>query len=118
MGLHQKYNKFDTSFERVSFNITKPWPFDENTSLIISLFMNIRDEINLRVNQIENTTQYESDWFVDIKTDEESIKKVIKDIKNKTIPLFNRDKIIDYEKYTYVRKSEDGPISLYVKYTM
>ncbi len=69
------------------------------------------DDFSLRVHEgfYCNTNEriIETDGFLDIKTDTDSIRQAINDIKNKQIPLWNRVKNISVENYPYIVEHED-----------
>lgn len=51
---------------------------------------------------VESAEVREGDAFIDVKTDKVHIEAAINDIKQGIIPLWNRDKYIDLQRYTYV----------------
>lgn len=104
-------NKDQFPLQRVSFQLTKWYqpPNSKSEYLCIGVGVNLDDcnDFFLRVEEgyysdTDNCVR-ESDAFVDIKSDVESIQMAIDDIKNGSIPLWNRDDNIDLENYRYVK---------------
>lgn len=76
----------------MSINITKP----HNDLYIIALIDLHNERFDLRVEQKNG------DGFIDIKTDRNSLIKVVDAIKSNSIPLLNLVEDIDFEKYDYL----------------
>lgn len=85
---------------------------DKDTYLSLNLLVDLKNipDFKLRVHDGYfsscNNAIIDGDGFVDIKTDTESIRQALADIKNGTIPLHNRVDKIDYEKYPYTIQDE------------
>lgn len=98
---------------RISIQLCKWYEYKDYTYISVYMLVNLNDinEFSLRVNEgvycDTNERIVETDGFVDIKTDIESIQKAITDIKNKRIPLINRVKSIDYQEYPYIVEYDD-----------
>lgn len=84
---------------------------DTYISMDMMIDLNNIDDFLLRVNEgcycDTNERIIETDGFLDIKTDIESIRLAINDIKNKQIPLWNRVKNINVQDYPYIVEDEE-----------
>lgn len=87
--------------------------YKDDTYISISMMIDLDniDDFSLRVNEgiYCNTNEriIDTDGFLDIKTDTESIQQAINDIKNKVIPLHNRVISISAVDYPYVIEYDD-----------
>lgn len=79
---------------------------DRFLSVRVLVNLNNISKYSLRVIEgyydIESAEVHEGDAFVDVKTDKVHIDAAINDIKQGIIPLWNRDKYIDFQRFTYV----------------
>ena len=97
----------------LSIQLCNWYEYINDTYISISMLINLDniDEFSLRVNEgaycDTNKRIIDTDGFVDIKTDIQSIQQAINDIKNKRIPLYNRVESIDLEEYPYVAEYDD-----------
>jgi hypothetical protein len=103
--LHERCNFFNGCY-RVNLTDFKTLRNDDNTCICITGSFDINDPLYLRLTAQESYTQedgdiYDTDGFLDIKCDRESLTKAINDILNGTIPLHNRDNVITQESCTY-----------------
>lgn len=105
--------KDEYPLKSLSIQLCDWYQFKEDTYISISMMVDLDniDDFSLRVNEGAycNTNEriIDTDGFVDIKTDIDSIKQAINDIKNKHIPLHNRVQTISVEEYPYVVTYED-----------
>lgn len=87
--------------------------YKDDTYISMSMMIDLDniDDFSLRVNEgvYCNTNEriIDTDGFLDIKTDTESIQQAINDIKNKLIPLHNRGKTINITEYPYIANYDD-----------
>jgi hypothetical protein len=87
--------------------------YKDDTYISISMLINLDniDEFSLRVNEgyYCNTNEriIDGDGFLDIKTDNWSIRQAISDIKEKQLPLHNRVQNIKAEDYPYMMEDEE-----------
>jgi len=101
-------NKDDYPLPSISIQLCDWYGYVDDTYISIDMMINLDDidDFSLRVYEGAycNTNEriIETDGFLDIKTDIDSIKKAINDIKNKQIPLRNRVRTISVEEYPYV----------------
>lgn len=87
--------------------------YKDDTYISISMLINLDniDEFSLRVNEgyYSNTNEriIDGDGFLDIKTDNWSIRQAISDIKEKQLPLHNRVQNINADDYPYMVENEE-----------
>lgn len=86
--------------------LTKWHPLSSDTFLALTVLIDINNPTSYKLRVSEGYSYdneiHEGEAFIDIKTETEHIENAINDIKNGTIPLWNRDDPIDLTKYTYV----------------
>lgn len=105
--------KDEYPLKSLSIQLCDWYEYKDGTYISISMMIDLDniDDFSLRVNEGAycNTNEriIDTDGFLDIKTDIESIQQAISDIKNKQIPLRNRVRTISIEEYPYVVEYDD-----------
>lgn len=100
-------NKDEYPIPRIDIQLCQWIKYKEDTYLTINLLVNLEDinDYQIRISEgfycDTNKCIIDTDGFLDIKSDEQSISHAIIDIYNKMLPLRNRDKNISIELYPY-----------------
>ena len=101
-----KSSLFNSSCSFLLSNWVKIQNSDRFLAIRVLVNLNNISKYSLRVVEgyydIESAEFHEGDGFVDVKTDKVHIEAAINDIKQGIIPLWNRDKYIDFQRFTYV----------------
>jgi hypothetical protein len=107
-----QYQKDNFPMSTVSFHLCKWHEYIDNTYLTFKLLIDLDDITDFHVRVSEgaycdtNERIIETDAFIDIKVNTDSIQQAICDIHLQRIPLHNRDKVIDYVAFPYVVKND------------
>ena len=115
------FNNIKTSikYKNIDFQLTKWYKIlaEEDNYLAIFIMVDLDNPLNYQMRIKHGTYEdskdfydepgiYEDDLFIDIKNIREiNINQLISDIISGEIPLWNRDKNINYEKYNYIDNS-------------
>lgn len=105
--------KDEYPMKSLSIQLCDWYEYKDDTYISISMIIDLDniDSFSLRVNEgaycNTNKRIIETDGFVDIKTNIESIQQAIHDVKHKQIPLYNRVESIDVKEYPYVAEYDD-----------